>query len=383
MEKHPLKRSITSTLMVAMLVLSPLAALCSCSFLPVEEDPPPPPILRSYEKVEYTLVEATRGEIVETVNVPCQYAPALDETLSFSIGNLPITNVYVSNGDLVSKGDILAELDSTDVDLQIEAQKVYLEKLKLELSRLIETHKANLQIETLKLESLIEKHEAAEGDEKQALVSSIERQNQAISSMIEAHELQSDIYNIRLNVAREKLDELLDMKSKRVLIAGIDGTVTHVKDVGVKSYSTEKEKFITIADKSTSVFKVSGDKASLFSVGDSVEIQIAGTYHEATVVDAHELNLERSDNITYLQLNETAFDIKENATGLISLELNRKENVVYVPSSAVKTANGQEIVYMLDEDNNRTMQKVVTGFSADGKVEIKDGLKPGDLVILE
>jgi multidrug efflux pump subunit AcrA (membrane-fusion protein) len=38
---------------------------------------------------------------------------------------------------------------------------------------------------------------------------------------------------------------------------------------------------------------------------------------------------------------------------------------------------------MLDEDNNRTMQKVVTGFSADGKVEIKDGLKPGDLVILE
>jgi multidrug efflux pump subunit AcrA (membrane-fusion protein) len=131
------------------------------------------------------------------------------------------------------------------------------------------------------------------------------------------------------------------------------------------------------------VFIVSGDNTSLFSVGDSVDIQLSGDTYLATVIDAADLNLEPSDRLTYLQLNETAFDIKENATGSIRVELARRDNVVYIPSSAVKRADGQEIVYVLDDKNMRTMHKVVTGFSADGKIEIIEGLEPGDLVIIE
>lgn len=383
MQKCPTKRRITRVLSAALILLPVSAAVCSCSLLPMEEEPPPAPILRSYDKVEYNLAEATRGDIVQIINVSCQYSPALEETLSFNIGNVPISNVYVSNGDLVSKGDVLAELDSSDVDTQIEAQELYLNKLKLELSRLIKNHRADLQIETLKLESLTEEYESAESEAKQNLASNIEWQKRIINSMIEAYELQVDVINIRLDVAHAKLDELQQMKSERVLVAGIDGTVTYVKNVEPNSLSVEKEKFITIADKSTSVFIVSGDNTSLFSVGDSVDIQLSGDTYLATVIDAADLNLEPSDRLTYLQLNETAFDIKENATGSIRVELARRDNVVYIPSSAVKRADGQEIVYVLDDKNMRTMHKVVTGFSADGKIEIIEGLEPGDLVIIE
>jgi len=128
---------------------------------------------------------------------------------------------------------------------------------------------------------------------------------------------------------------------------------------------------------------VSGKEAAYFTPGDAVTVQLSGDYKDATVIDAEDLNLERNDMTAYIQLNETDLDIKENATGVITLELDRREDVLYVPSSAIKTANGKPIVYVLDDNGIKTLKEVVTGFSANNKTEIVSGLEPGDQVIID
>jgi len=382
MRKSTLLRFAASALTVFP-SLAVMAVLGSCSLLPVEEEPPPAPILRSYEKTEYKFAEATRGDIVETIRITCQYSPAVEETLSFSVGNLPIINVYVSKGDFVKAGDILAELDSSDIDAQIESQQLQLDKMKLELARLVETYELDLEAETLRLVSLENKYESADDSAKPAIREAIERQKQTISSLKDNHRARAEILEIRISASELKLSELMDQKSKRILVAGIDGTVTYLKDTNPQSLSVEKEKFITIADKTTSVFIVSGKEAAYFTPGDAVTVQLSGDYKDATVIDAEDLNLERNDMTAYIQLNETDLDIKENATGVITLELDRREDVLYVPSSAIKTANGKPIVYVLDDNGIKTLKEVVTGFSANNKTEIVSGLEPGDQVIID
>lgn len=383
MRNCTLLRIAASVMLAAVSLPAIMIGLGACSLLPVEEEPPPAPILRSYEKTEYRFAEATIGDIVETVRITCQYSPAVEETLSFGVGNLPIANVYVAQGDFVKAGDILAELDSSDVDAQIETQVIQLEKLKLELARLVELYELDLTAETLKLESLEEKYESADDAVKPVLRGAVERQEQSIASLKKSHTAKAEILEIRISSAESKLSELREQKSKRILVAGIDGTVTYLKDTGAYSLSVEKEKFITIADKSTSVFIVSGKDSRYLSPGQEVTVQLSGDYRDATVIDAKDLNLQPDENLAYVKLNETALDIKENATGAITIELNRKSGVLYVPSPAVKTANGKPIVYVLDENSVRTMKEVVTGYKADNKTEIISGLEPGDKVILD
>lgn len=355
----------------------------ACSLLPVEEEAPPPPVIRSYEKVEYRFAEVSRGDIVETKRITCQYSPALEETLSFSVGGVLIESVYVSSGDVVKKGDILAVLESGLLSSQIDNQTLELEKLKLGRSQLTDTYKLNLEAETIKLESLREELESAGEGERHMLELQAEAQEKAIATLAKNYRLQLDVYDTRIKASSEKLADLNSQMEKRKLIAGIDGTVTYVKETNPYSTSVENEKFIIIADKTSSVFIVSGDDASYLKPGDAVSVLLSNEYREATVVDATELGLEPSDRLAYIRLNETAFDIKERATGSITLELDRRDGVLYVPRSAVKSANGKSIVYMLSEDGIKTMREIKTGFEAENKVEIISGLDLGDQVIVD
>ena len=207
-----------------------------------------------------------------------------------------------------------------------------------------------------------------------------EAQEKAIATLTKNYKLQLDVYDTRIKASSEKLADLNSRMEKRKLVAGIAGTVTYVKETNPYSTSVENDKFIVIADKTSSVFIVSGDDATYLKPGDAVSIMLSNDSREATVVDAAELGLEPSDRLAYIRLNETAFDIKERASGSITIELDRRDDVLYVPRSAVKSANGKSIVYMLNDDGIKTMREIETGFQADGKVEIISGLDLGDQV---
>lgn len=365
------------------LALAAAAFLGSCSLLPVEEEAPAPPLLRSYEKTEYTFAEATNGDIIEKLRVTAQYSPALEESLAFPVGGIRIDNVYVENGDVVKKGDLLAELDRSALKTQIDAQSSALDKLRLSRTQLKEAYQLNLKAENIKLDALQDEYAKASAANKAAIQIKITTEKKTITSLTDNYELQLDVYNTKVGTAAQKLSELYAQYDQRALVAGIDGTVTYIKVTDPYSTSVENEKFLTIADKTSSVFIVSGDDAQNFKPGDAVVISISSEDREATVMDASELGLAPDDRMAYVRLNETAFDIKERATGSITLVMDKRENVLFVPKNAVKSANGKSIVYCVNESGIKVMREIETGFVADNKVEVLSGLEAGEQVIIE
>ena len=104
-------------------------------------------------------------------------------------------------------------------------------------------------------------------------------------------------------------------------------------------------------------------------------------------MEATELGLsqsqEDSEPVAYLQLLQPDPTLENGASGNVHVILDQREDVTYVDKKAIKTADGRQFVYMLDEDGLRIRQEVTTGLESGDFVEIISGLTEGDSVILE
>ncbi|MDR1117200.1 MAG: biotin/lipoyl-binding protein [Oscillospiraceae bacterium] len=355
----------------------------SCGLLPTEEEAPPPPVIRSYEQGGYKTVAVVRGDIVENVKVSCQYTPAREQSLYFTVAGIPVTAVYVSRGDSVKAGDPLIELDRATVESAISSQQFEISKLSLELKQLKDSYDLEKEGVLLRLAALDRELLSADGEKSggiSAEISSLQGKQDAADA---AYKENSDILNIRLRVAGEKLKELEGESAARLLTAPFDGTVTAIKKIESSTLSNENEAFVTISDKSTSVFVVSGDKSKLFKIGDKVDLTLSSTVYSATVVDPAELGTEPDASAAYIALDEYAAEIKDRATGTVTIVLEERQDVLCLPAGAVKSLGGEKIVYYIDEQGIKNYKEISAGFSAGGIVEILSGLDEGDEVVIE
>lgn len=74
--------------------------------------------------------------------------------------------------------------------------------------------------------------------------------------------------------------------------------------------------------------------------------------------------------------------VEVGTLGTMQLVLEKREQVLTVPSLAVSEADGRAFVYVQGEDNMREVRWVETGLYGDSVVEITAGLAEGDRVIL-
>lgn len=73
--------------------------------------------------------------------------------------------------------------------------------------------------------------------------------------------------------------------------------------------------------------------------------------------------------------------LEVNTTGSIYVELDRREDVLYLPKECIYKADGNTYVYVLDDQNMKTICWVETGLVGDRYTEIVSGLKEGDTVV--
>ena len=120
-------------------------------------------------------------------------------------------------------------------------------------------------------------------------------------------------------------------------------------------------------------------------------MRIRGEDYTATVVTAEDIGLQsikRPDNPkevseVYFFVPDEDLYLQSTDAGSVTLLIDEKEDVLYIPESAITTVNDKEIVYMENADGIRSVKYIQTGLHADDKVEILSGLQQGDSVILE
>ena len=87
---------------------------------------------------------------------------------------------------------------------------------------------------------------------------------------------------------------------------------------------------------------------------------------------------------TTITLQNPGAGVKDGMSATANIVLEERSNVLLLPSGAVmKNAAGGDIVYVVGADGAPSARDVTTGLKSGGKVEIRSGVKAGDIVALQ
>ncbi len=356
------------------------------------------------KKSEITTAVVEIGNIENTINATGEILPEFEEIITSPI-DASIQNAVVDAGNSVKPGQSIVTLDKSaaqadyeKLKFQLESKRNEIQKLKLDLDKSFYDIKSNNDIKQLRINSLEadvenakrlfkagggtkEDVDKAEQDlkvarlEKQQLENEIKNKQQTMQ--IEMREAQ-----IAADIEENDLHELERKLQQANIVATRAGVVTWVnKNIGAAIQ--QGESIARIADLSS--FKVTGSISDNYldqlHNGMSAIIRINETDIRGTVVNVY----------PSVQNGIVSFDVQLDERNNKLLRPNLKVDVYLVTathSTIMRVANGpafrgsspQDIFVLKDGKAER--RTVHTGMSNFDYVEIKDNVKPGDVIII-
>ena len=211
-------------------------------------------------EAEYNLTVVSRQDIVKSDKVRCAYQAVNAESLSFDVDGRTVGTVYVSRGDTVTRGQLIATLDAGDTQMRID-----------ELNYQIERN----EMLTAQLEA-----DKAQEKEKAALDYSYSRQwkvdqdayEERLAQIDEAYRYQLEDYADSLIILKKKLADAKSGVGQGNLYAGMSGTISYLADNLEGSTTVKDERVVTILDISECIFVADeATYADYFTEGQTAE----------------------------------------------------------------------------------------------------------------
>ena len=344
-----------------LIALGLAAALSGCFLLPKEAAVPELPLVTPYAGAEYRTVEVTRGDVTLETKLVFAYNPTRKEDLQFAEAGRSYGAIYVTQGDEVKEGQLLAELDTA-------AEQEAIRGTELELQRL------EIRLETARkaLEYALEEEKLRGGDS-------------TVTS--DARKADIEYYEAAIAIRQKKLAEQQKELDGFRIYAPMDGTVDYLKSVDENSVPSRNETVLRITDNASSIFSVSTSEYALFPVGQTFTVTSGDEEYLCISRDPAQFGFSREPDrngmvVVCLELAEGKGP-EGKVRGEVRIERDKRENVLLLPSRAVFTVGDRSYVYFEDASSGlKTTREVVCGLSDGNWTEILEGLKEGDHVIV-
>lgn len=326
------------------------------------------------EKLQYSMAEAVMGDVILTKQLECTYGQTKELEVSFSVSGRRVSKTLVRVGDSVKKGQLLAELVRERTDDRIDELEYQIARNILLMEHLKENENDEISRRWLQYLYRSGMTEQEERDLKESIV-----------RLKQENEYRMQDYQDAVELGQMELENLRAQDAVGRIYAGMTGTVSWVKKELEGSISIRDEAVIKIIATSDCLFVVEGtDYAEFFEEGVPVEMSIrsgpgSGQYRLLPY------RMGEWDTELYFSLSEEydGSEIEAGTRGNIEVILGRSENVLTVPSRAVHMAEDRAYVYVTGEGGIREVRWIETGLYGDDSVEIRDGLKQGEMVILK
>jgi len=357
----------------------------------------------SIKKSDITTAVVETGNIENTINATGEVLPEFEEILTSPI-NASIKSVTMDAGNKVKAGQSILTLDKTaaqnDYDkqkFQLESKQSDIQKLKLDLNKSYFDIQSNNDIKQLHISDLAdavenakrlynagggtrESIEQAELNlkvaqlEKKQIENEIRNKQQTMQIEIKEAQIAADILASDLTALKHKLD-LADIVATRA------GVVTYVnKNIGANI--KEGESLARIADLSS--FKVQG------SISDNALDEVHNGLPVIVLINDAQLRGHVVNVSPSIQNGIISFDIQLDERNNKQLRPNMKVDVYLITAThnhVMRVANGAAFKGPTLQDifvvnNGKAERRTVhIGLANFDYVEIKDGVKPGDVVI--
>jgi macrolide-specific efflux system membrane fusion protein len=309
------------------------------------------------------LVAVTQGTVSQTVSASGSVAGAATANASFTTSGT-VTEVNVKVGDVVTKGQTLAKVDPTAAQAALDTAKANLTAAKAALAR--------------------------------------DENNDADDATIAAAEAQVATAQANVTSAQATVNGT-------VLTAPIAGTVTAVNGAVGSSSGSSSSSSGGNNTSSSSSSSSSSSTSGFVQLADLAQLQVNANFAEA---DATKLKAGQVATVTWSALSGTratgrvaaisptattsnnvnsyavvitldtlpeGVRLGQSTTAVVTVA--EAQNVLRIPSAALRTAGGQRAVTVQVNGQNEDRQ-VEVGITGGGFVEVRSGLQAGEQVVI-
>ncbi|NLY52377.1 MAG: efflux RND transporter periplasmic adaptor subunit [Firmicutes bacterium] len=332
-----LKRQL---LLVSALVLVTMGA--GCSLLPAEQVDAPPPLLSPPEArtITYTV---ERGYIADELRTLGRVAAVRESTLYFRRSGR-IRQLLVEPGDAVEKGQVLARLETGDLEHRLKLAQVDLELAEMEFQRVKSLLGLEVSPYEMKMKELV----------KQKAVLEVER----LEEELEASTIRAPFDGRVVSVYARERDAA---EAYRTVVKVADPVELEIQ-VSLP-YSADVNKLVR------------GQKVLVNITG---ERWADGYIHQIAISD--EGSTLDNQPVVHIRLEDPAIDLEFDSLVRVVILLEEAEDALLVPKSVVRNYMGRKFVRVLEGDSRREVD-VVVGIEGDTHVQILKGLEEGQIVI--
>lgn len=354
-------------ILAVILACGTLFAVTACG--QQETDDSQPVLVQEEEEAAYPITCVEYGEVVKNVTVRCTYTSTEKQELSFPVDGGLIARVEVKMGDYVDPGQLLVALDVEDLEETIEELTFQIECQELQLAQTEEMKAFELaSAERLYTYTYMTKQDKEDLAEKKESI------NKQYQTTLEDRNDQLAILKKRLEKSRQ---ELADGQ----LFADIPGEITYLENSLKDTYSKKDRVVVTVSNLDACYFTTDDlEYAEYFKEVESLTVNYKEARTEYTCEAVPALTDSWDEQMYFKPVGDEMIASKTNGT--ITMEIERKDNVLCVPEDAIHESDNGPFVY-LEKDGLLEMRYVTVGLEGDVLVEITDGLEQGEIVALK
>src|SRR5229473_881627 len=384
-------------------------------------------------------VEVKRGEI--SVRITGLGELRAFESVTISAQREDRITYLVSEGTSVKSGEVLVRFDASAAEaLQVE-NRARLEVARAELGKAereleaqrekqlaeLARYKRDLRLAQLDLEEIRQKPLPAdlerarlELDRARAIfemegkrhsqVPDLVRRGLVSKNAVDEVEVKYLEAKVGLQVAESNLSRVAlgatpaEVERAKMRLEAESGIVVYAKagegrpsdKVGIGMITREGQPILFLRDVSRMVVSTEINEADIGRVNLGAPVEARLESHPGTVFHGRVLRIEALSRVGQrrgaLGSEVKVFDVtssieandaqlRPGLTARIDLNVERHQNVVYIPVSAVTRDEGQSVVYVWN-GGHAMRRKVVLGVSNSEHVVVKEGVRPGERLVL-
>ena len=310
-----------------------------CFLLPKEEELLAPPVMAAPE-ITYRTVPVKRGTIEDNVRVTGYFVYAEQHSVSFKSMTGRLAGIDVGYGDIVREGDVVARLETGDLQLRIKRERILLRKSELNLER---------------------------------------------TRLMGADRFMIEMAELDYQLAQLSLDEQLANLERSLLRSPMDGEIVYIAAAFEGELIPSYKTMFQVADRSKLYLSYQGSNLQEFRLGMEVKVIFDKVdYAGEVVMTPAQFPYDAPDSQKRQILFEVASlppEAEKGDSATVYLILEKNENTLIIPRSQVQHYMGRKYVYVLDE-GIRAERNIETGIETATEVEVLKGLEEGELVVL-
>jgi RND family efflux transporter MFP subunit len=300
------------------------------------------------------VVKVQLGDVIQSIEYTGRVVSLVDQQIQFQTSGR-VAKVYVEQGDPVSQGQLLAQLDSPVTEFDLRKAQIDLDKANLLYQQ--------AQVDTPKTQP------------DYAMVVGLKKAD-VDYAQVELDALNAEIAATKLTAPMEGVISTLSIAE--------NSTVDPTTVAMVLSDPTQLEISGIVSDPNAG--KLVEKMPVMVSLLDNPATLVDGFIHQVTSTSGG-AGVTPTGAATVLstqvELNgdwpASGFNLGTQVT--LQAVLESHTNVLWLPPSALRTAAARQFVLVQDGDM-QTRVDVQVGLSTDSQVEITQGLKEGQVVIL-